>query len=136
MGVEQYLHFRKIKGMEYPVLWINVYGNLNDDDFDRFTDFFSSHINKEDFKTTVFFDLRYVTWAPANLVYKMGKYMIDNEINATKVINSSVILTAKHPLLVPLINLLFSIKKPNNPNLVTQELQEGWKFLDSHWNFD
>lgn len=129
MPIECKTHNRKNK---YLTLWIALCGNLTHEDFHTYTEFFNSYLIQE-IEFCVYFDLRYVTWAPLDLIYLMGKYMTDSEYLAKQRINSSVILFKPHPLLETLLKMLFTIKRPSKPNLITYDLAEGWKFLDKHW---
>lgn len=127
-------YLRSVTTKSYLTLWISLWDNINLEDFEKFCTFFDFYLkqNNSD-KFSVFFDLRRVKWAPLYAIGKMGYYMRDNKFLAEHKINSSVILVPQHPLLNTLLDLLFKIQKPTNPNLITHNLKDGWLFLDSNW---
>lgn len=104
---------------------------------------FYNDIHKEDFKKYeikmdelynkkknfyLIFDLLEVGNVNLGLVFKQAKYMMERTELNKKFLVGSVILV-KSTVVKGIINMIFSIKKPVSPNLVTDSFQSGLEYL-------
>ena len=74
------------------------------------------------------FDLLEVGNVNLGLVFKQAKYMMERTELNKKFLVGSVILV-KSTVVKGIINMIFSIKKPVSPNLVTDSFQSGLEYL-------
>lgn len=115
---------------DHHLIQITGYGVISDDDFLKFKKILSHYLMKRQ-KISLIIDMREVNSIPIKLVRPQAEFMRRYEKYAKQYIKSSVILTSSTFNRVAL-NLLFSLKRPVSPNLVTESHQKCLNFIDMH----
>lgn len=123
----KYINMFVTKILKNRIFYIKLF-QLSDDDFTKYTNFMDNlYFQKKTFK--IIFDLSEASIYDALYCSEQVKYMTDNEEN-TKIYIDSTAIIVQNSIIQNLLELLvFSIKKPIKPNLITKNINDAYTFL-------
>lgn len=115
--------FNKIKDL----VTIQVSEPISNDDFSGYTMWLDSILYRKDF-FYLMIDLRELEDIPYTFIMKQGLYMKKRASTVEECVGASTIVYS-NPKIAKVLDLLFSLKAPNRPNLVTKDPTDAIKFL-------
>ena len=106
---------------------IHVTSPITDDDFVGYTMWLNSIFDRRDF-FYLMIDLRDLQDIPYSFILKQGLYMKKHAASVQDCVGASTIVYSS-PQIAKVLDMLFAIKPPGKPNLVTKDPTDAIKFL-------
>jgi hypothetical protein len=115
--------FNKLKDL----VTIQVSAPITNDDFNGYTIWLDSIFYRKDF-IYLLIDLRDLEDIPYSFILRQGLYMKKHTVLVQECVGASTVIYT-NPQIAKVLDILFAIKPPVRPNLITNDPSDAMKFL-------